>query len=175
MRSRRFVSSFAVLMSSALAACQPAFNQPDPAATVDEPYFRCQVQPILTMTCGMFACHGADGTKGTTMRYFRLYGRNRLRDPAIPEAMRGSQLLPTERQANFVAARALIDTDNPDQSFLLLKPLDQLAGGYFHRGAEIFGGGDVFASVEDSDYKRLQAWVHGAKDDPQCIEPGSNQ
>lgn len=157
-----------------LAACQPDFNIPVSAATVDEPYFRCRVQPVLTKTCGMFACHGGDGQNGTNARYFRLYGRSRLRWPDITEAQRNSTMTAQERTANLVAARALIDVNNLDQSLLLMKPLDQAAGGYFHRGAELYGQGDVFLSTDDPDFRVLSAWVHGAKDVSTCIEPGSN-
>ncbi len=157
-----------------LTACQPDFNVATSPAPLDEPYFRCRVQPVLTKTCAMFACHGADGTSGTANRYFRLYGRSRLRWPDTPEAMRNSMMTAQERTANFVAARALVDVNNPDQSVLLQKPLDQQAGGWFHRGAELYGQGDVFLSTDDPDYRVLSAWVRGAKDDPTCIEPGSN-
>lgn len=161
-------------LSLSLAACQPDFNVAVSPATLDEPYFRCRVQPVLTKTCGMFACHGADGTSGTNARYFRLYGRSRLRFAGTTEAARNSTMTAQERTANFVAARALVDTQNPDQSLLLMKPLDQSAGGWFHRGAELYGQGDVFLSVDDPDFRVLSAWVHGGKDDPTCIEPGSN-
>lgn len=56
----------------------------------------------------------------------------------------------------------------------LLKPLEQQAGGLFHRGAELFGGGDVYLTPADPDFVTLRSWVEGAKEDPKCIEPGSD-
>lgn len=156
------------------AACQPDFNVPQSPASLDEPYFRCRVQPVLTKTCAMFACHGADGSSGTNRRYFQIYARNRLRYPGTAEAMRGAALTAQERTANFVASRALVDPSNLAESVLLQKPLDQQAGGWFHRGADLYGQGDVFLASDDPDYRVLWAWASGAKDDPQCIEPGSN-
>ena len=96
-------------------ACQPDFNVDISPAPLDEPYFRCRVQPVLTKTCGMFACHGADGTNGTTSRYFRLYGRSRLRWADTPEAARNSIMTQQERTANFIAARARPMARGPGQ------------------------------------------------------------
>jgi len=161
-------------VGSALCACQPDFNVPVAGPKVDEPYFRCHVQPVLTKNCSMFACHGADGTNGTGARYFQLYARSRLRPAALPEAMRNSTFTQAEYAANFAAAADMINLDSPDDSLLLRKPLDQSAGGYFHRGADLYGQGNVFLSRDDPDYVVLAAWVHGTTEVPQCIEPGSN-
>lgn len=169
---RRF--SHLPLLFGLLCACQPDFNVPTSEPALDQPYFNCQVQPILTKSCAMFACHGADGTNGTNSRFFRVYARNRLRTPDIPEAQRSSALTTAERAANFAAARALVDLNSVDDSVLLLKPLEQAAGGSFHRGAEIFGMGNVFADQSDADFQTLRKWAQGQKDDPQCIEPGSD-
>jgi hypothetical protein len=149
-----------------LAACQSGLDQAHPLPVLDEPYFRCNVQPILTQDCGAFACHG-DGR-----RYFRLFGRERLRLGGT-EATRSSALTADERASNFDNARGMVDAKNPAASLLLLKPLEQAAGGYYHRGALIFNGGNVFADTSDPDFKKLAAWVNGAVDDPACIEPGS--
>lgn len=157
-----------------LSGCQPDFNVPVSPPAVDAAYFHCRVQPILTKSCSMFACHGADGSNGTNSRFFRVYARGRLRAPGIAEAQRNSALTDAERSANFTAARALIDLGNVQESMFLQKPLDQQAGGYFHRGAEIYGQGDVFPDRSDLDFQVLLNWAQGAKDDPQCIEPGSN-
>lgn len=157
-----------------LLGCQPDFNVAVSSAALDQPFFNCQVQPILTKSCAMFACHGADGTSGTTSRFFRVYARDRLRYSGITEAQRNSALTAQERSANFVAARALVDLADATTSLLLLKPLEQQAGGYYHRGAEIYGQGNVFADRRDADFQILSKWALGAKDDPLCIEPGSN-
>ncbi len=154
-------------VAAALAGCQVADPPRQPAA-LDEPYFRCRVQPVLAKSCAAFACHG-DGR-----RFFRVYARNRLRLGG-DEAGRNARLSDGERAANFASARAFVDAQDPAHSLLLQKPLEMAAGGYFHRGAEIFGGGNVFATRDDPDWRTLDKWVGGATDDPACVEPGSDQ
>jgi hypothetical protein len=150
-----------------VAACQTV-DQPRALPALDEPYFRCRVQPILTKDCATFACHG-DGR-----RYFRVFARNRLRAGGT-EKDRNAALTEAERAANFDAARAVVDPDKPSESPLLKKPLEAAAGGWFHRGALIYNGGNVFLTAADPDYTALAMWVAGAKEDPTCVEPGSDQ
>lgn len=168
------VSALGMVLSSTFFACQPDFNVPLAPPPLDRAYFRCRIQPVLTRSCSMFACHGADGTSGTNSRYFRVYARSRLRAPGIPEAMRNSTFTSAEYEANFTAAGDLVDVSAPDDSLLLQKPLDQSAGGFFHRGADLYGQGDVFLTKTDPDFVLLSAWANGAKEDPKCIEPGSD-
>ncbi len=159
---------FASIASAALAlSCQHGLDAPRAEAALDEAYFRCKVQPVLAKSCGAFACHG------DARRYFHVFARNRLRIANVEKA-RNATLSDEERAANFEAARAMIDTASLDDSLLLLKPLEQSKGGYFHRGAEIFGGGNVFGDRAEPDFKTLTAWAHGAKEDPTCVEPGSD-
>ena len=148
--------------------CQDGLDDPSSLPALDEAYFRCHVQPVLVKSCGAFACHG-DGR-----RYFRVFGRNRLRAQGA-ERERHSLLTSDAFQYNFDSARAIVDREAPPASPLLLKPLEQRAGGSYHRGADIFGMGNVFLSREERDFKTLDAWVHGAKEDPACKEPGVNQ
>jgi len=160
---------WARLAALALAAgcVQGGIEDPAPEPKVDEAYFRCKVQPVLTKSCAAFACHG-DG-----QRYFRLYARNRLRDGGT-EAERNALLRDSERAFNFASARAFVDAVQSDQSLLLLKPLDQVAGGYYHGGAAEFNKGDVYMSRDEADFKVLVAWINGQTEDPSCIEPGSD-
>lgn len=156
----------AALISSCLADPNAARTEAD----LDEAYFRCEVQPVLTRSCGMFACHG------NARRFFVLFGRNRLRLGIASEAERGSTLTDLERQRNFEAARAMVVVGHPEQSPLLMKPLDPAAGGWYHVGGDVpFHGGDPFTTVDDPDYRTLEAWVMGATEDPACIEPGSDR
>jgi hypothetical protein len=149
------------LLFFCLLSCQRGLEDPKPLAPLDEPYFRCHVQPVLTKSCAAFACHG------DARRYFHVFARNRLRLQGA-EKDRNAALSDTERAANFEAALGFVDGDG---SLLLSKPLE----GTFHRGAEIFGGGNVFANADDPDWKTLNAWTQGAKEDPACVEPGSDQ
>ena len=151
-----------------LVGCQDGLEDPKPLTALDEPYFRCKVQPILTKSCSAFACHG------DARRYYRVFARNRLRVRGS-EKDRNAALTALERGSNFDASRAFVDMNAPRESLLLSKPLDIQAGGSFHRGAELFNGGDVYTDRNDPDFKTLEAWTRGAKEDPACIEPGSDQ
>ena len=157
----------AALLALCLLGCQSGLDATRPPPALDEPYFRCKVQPVLAKSCAMFACHG-DGR-----RFFRVFARNRLRLGGV-EKDRNGLLRPEERSANLAAARAMVDPDAPARSLLLLKPLESSAGGEFHRGATLYGAGNVFPSRDDPDFKVLDSWVHGATEDASCIEPGSD-
>ena len=152
------------------AGCQAGLTDDAPLnKDLDEAYFRCNVQPILSKNCSMFACHG------TPDRYFRLYARNRLRYGIADESKRNSFLNASERQLNYNAARAFIDLNVVDNSLLLKKPLELDAGGYYH-GATKLGTSNVFPHIDDSEYKILVKWASGEKaKDQSCTEPGSGE
>lgn len=164
----RFWRALTVALSLLALTCQSELDAGAKSAVLDEPFFRCRVHPVLIKTCAQLACHG-NGT-----RYFRLFGRNRMRLGGT-EAQRNSLILPAERCHNFEAASAFVDASEPDDSLLLRKPLEQSAGGYYHGGASQFGAGDVFSARTDPDFKVLAEWVAGQTDDPSCPEPGANE
>ena len=145
-----------------LTACTEV-NPPAPQPQVDEAFFRCDVQPVVTKWCSSFACHG------DARRYFHVFARNRLRAQGT-EAERNAPLTPAEMTANFESARAMLA-----DGLLTQKPLEQEAGGYFHRGATLFGEGNVFASESDPEWRVLNDWAAGKKEDPTCVELGSTQ
>lgn len=134
---------------------------------LDEAFFRCRVQPVLTKSCAALLCHG------DPERPFRVYARNRLRLGGS-EAERNAFLREAERAFNFASARAFASPGAPEQSLLLLKPLDERAGGYYHGGAVEYGQGNLFASDEDADFETLRAWLSGEKEEAACTEPGSD-
>lgn len=152
---------------AAAAGCMAELDEEAPRASLDEAYFRCRVQPVLTKSCSAFLCHG------DPERFFRVYARNRLRLGGT-EATRNRALEGAERAFNFASALGFVDTADPASSLLLMKPLDQLGGGYYHGGATEFGQGDVFMSRTDPDFKILASWLNGEKEDPACVEPGSD-
>jgi hypothetical protein len=160
---RSVISITALLLVA--TGCQDLGGKDD-LATLDEPFFRCQVQPIVTKSCGMFLCHG------DAARYYTVFTRNRLRF-GLSEDERNATMTVVERRYAYDATRAHVDRDDPAQSLLLLKPLDESAGGYFHGGATEFGQGDVYLSTDEPDYQTLLAWINGATDATDCIEPGS--
>jgi hypothetical protein len=164
------------------SACQSGLKDELPLPTsLDEAYFRCKVQPILTKSCAAYACHGS------SVRYFKLFARNRLRLGGSIAKL-NAPMTAAERAWNYDSARAMVDIGSPDTSYLILKPLDQAAGaivtddagtsfrqgGYYHGGSTFFAQGNVFLTRADPDFIVLQNWVHGAKaEDQACIEPGS--
>ncbi len=151
-----------------LVGCQSGLTDEAPYSNkLDEAYFRCRVQPILTKSCGALACHG------DVARYYHIFSRNRLRF-GFPEEQRNAQLSVQERAFNYNATRAIVDGASPQNSYLLLKPLESSEGGYYHGGATRFKKGNVFLNRDDPDYKTLEKWVNGEKEDPACIEPGSD-
>jgi len=165
MRSRAL---FALSFSLAAAGCLRGLEDKRSLPPLDEAYFRCRVQPILTKDCSALACHGS------ATRYYLVFARNRLRLGGT-EAQRNAKLRDEERAFNFDAARAFVDQGALDESLILLKPLEASEGGYYHGGATLFKKGNVFPNREDPDFKILAKWVHGEKEaDQQCIEPGSD-
>jgi hypothetical protein len=157
------------LVLGALFGCQRGLDAPRGLAGLDEPFFRCRVQPILTKSCSTLACHGDPA------RYYKIFGRNRLRLGGS-EDERGATMKEVERTFNLTSSKAQVDRDNPAESMLLLKPLDVAAGGVYHGGATRYGQGDVFLTRDDADYAVLEQWVLGAVEaDSGCIEPGSTQ
>ena len=149
-------------------ACQGGLTDEAPLpSSLDEAFFRCRVQPILTKSCAAFACHG------DVRRYYHLFARSRLRLGG-GEEQRNAPLSAEERAFNYNATRAVVDLGAPDESLLLKKPLDASAGGYYHGGAVLYGKGDVFLKSDDPDFKVLSRWIRGEKEDPACIEPGSD-
>lgn len=152
----------AMMFGFGCAVPQEAQSSPD----LDEAFFACQVQPLLTKYCGTFVCHG------DSRRYLTIYARNRLRFDIVDENERNMPLSEDERAFNYESARALVDGDDPEQSWLLLKPLEQSAGGYYHVGAETFGGGDVFTDVDDRDYRLLLRWASGERQETVCPTDG---
>jgi hypothetical protein len=159
---------FAIVAFGA-ARCVPGLTDAAPLPALDEPYFRCHVQPVLTKNCATYACHGSSD------RAFRVYARNRLRFGISDISQINAPLSDEERALNLEAARAFVDVGAAAQSFLLKKPLETSAGGYYH-GATRLGTSNVFSSVKDAEYQILASWVNGAVEaNSQCIEPGSNQ
>ena len=152
----------------ALAACQDNLDAPLEEPALDRPFFDCKVQPTLTKFCGALACHG------DPQRFFHLFSRNRNRLDDSPMQL-NVVMTQAERDHNYAATLAVVDTEDPDRSELLLKPLAEEAGGWFHRGAELYKGGDVFASTNDPDYQVLAQWIAGATEVATCQEPGSSQ
>lgn len=153
----------AALLALFAAACVE--NEPYELPALDAPYYRCNVQPVVDAKCSMLACHG------DVRRPYHTFTRNRMRLVGSNEN-RDLPLTAQELDLNMKSALGFVDAEVPARSFLLLKPLDADAGGYYHRGKEIFVGGDVFLDVEEPEYQVLLTWVSGGTADPNCQHPG---
>ncbi len=141
-------------------------NEPADLPQLDEPYYRCNVQPVIDATCSMLACHG------DVRRPFHSFTRNRMRLIGS-NVQRNLPLSAEELRLNMNNALGFVEEEMPAESWLLLKPLDANAGGYYHRGKEIYVGEDVFSDVEDADYQTLLTWVTGGTEDPGCVYAGT--
>ena len=154
-------TAIAVAIVAIASACQ---TDDELAPDLDEAYFRCRVEPVLDERCSMLECHGDD------VRPFRIYTRNRLRLDADPVQL-NLPITDDELAVNYDNALAFT-AGAPEDAFLVRKPLDEAAGGYFHQGRELYGDGDVFASTEDPGYQILLAWIEGETEDPACTYVG---
>ena len=151
---------YAVVGILALSGC--ALDNPAAPQALDEAFFRCRVEPVLVDSCAFYACHGSED------RPLRLYAPNRLR-LAVTEAERAIALTERERLHNYESALRFAGAEpGYSEPLLVVKPLDASAGGGFHRGAEDYGGGDVFLAADDPDLETLRAWTRGATEDPSC-------
>ena len=142
------------LMVIFLAGCVSNLEAPAPATTLDRDGFRCNVQPVLAARCAFPACHG------DAQRPLAIYAVGRMRY-AVGWDRPTAPITDAELAANFAVATGFATTTATGQAWLLAKPLATEAGGYFHRGAELYGEGDVFASTDDRGYQLLARWIGG--------------
>src|SRR5262249_42844710 len=113
--------------------------------------------------CAMPACHG------TVRRPLAIYapGRERYQvgwdRPTAP-------ITQFELDANYGIAAGFTTTTATGDAWLLQKPLAIAAGGYYHRGRDLFGRDreDVFVSKSDPGYQILASWVAGQTAAPSC-------
>lgn len=138
-------------MLALVVGCTGISNGPaaDPAASLDEAVFRCNVEPILVRQCSYTACHGIAGAA------LRVYSPGKLRavqpvdiDNAIAPLTDG------EQHANFESAAGFsFMLSDPLDNFLLRKPLPPGDGGYEHLG------GVIYKSNTDPQYLAIKAWI----------------
>jgi hypothetical protein len=150
-----------LLLVLAFAGCATDLDAPAQVTPLDREYFRCNVQPVIEARCSFPACHGS------ARRPFQMYGVGRMRygvgwdRPTAP-------LTQKELDDNFVVASGFTTTTGTGEAWLLAKPLDTSAGGYFHRGATLYGNGDVFMTRADTGYQMLANWIAGSSAQPSC-------
>lgn len=145
-------------MSSALvamlvaSACSAVENEPvpDPASTLDEQVFRCNVEPVLVRQCSYSACHGiADAA-------LRVYSPGKLRATAPADLDAAiAPLTDAEHHANFESAAGFaFRATTADNNFLLRKPLPSQDGGYEH------AGGAIWAGTGDPQFVAIYDWLN---------------
>jgi len=157
------VRSVVLVVALALAGgcTQDGLEEPSPPDELDHPFFRCRVESVLVRDCGFLRCHGS------AQRPFRVYAPNALRND-VPRDRRAQPLTADEQDANYASALGFAGTDGK-AALLLLKPLDEKAGGYYHRAATFYDRGNVFASSDDEGYATIAAWIAGATEAADCV------
>ncbi len=148
------------LLCIAGAACAPTLDEPRALPELDVPFFRCNVQPVLSARCSFMECHGS------ARRPLRLFSVQRLR-LGVPWDDMARPLSDEEMTANYDRSRGFAGIDE-EPALLLSKPLDTLAGGRYHRGQDLYGEEDVFTETSDPGYRLIEAWIAGAQADPDC-------
>lgn len=149
----------AIAMAVAAGACSSVVNEPapDPAATLNETVFKCNVEPILVRQCSYNACHGIAPTPGLDSgTAFRVYSPGKLR--AVPPKSTDEAtavLTAAEEHANFESAAGLGFDTAIDDHWLLRKALPSAAGGFEHKGGAIFSG------TTDPQYVAIHDWLSG--------------
>jgi len=104
------------------------------------------VQPIIRHDCASLDCHG------DLVRPLRLYALHGLR---LDAELRDEDESVEELSANVLSIAGVDPTANPEDSLVLVKPLDEDAGGFEHVG------GDLFADTNDPRYQCVLAWLDG--------------
>ena len=120
---------------------RPSTTSPEPPGggktyVLDFAVFESQVDPVLTAHgCDDLNCHGG-GIRGT----FEL-----------------SPFDDKDVSFDFAQSRLQVNGADPAASSLLMKPLAEAVGGAAH------GGGEAFASTDDTDYLALLAWIEAGE------------
>ena len=140
------------------AACSSVANEPvsDPASSLKEDVFKCNVEPILAKYCSYNACHGIAGQDqmGAALRVYTP-GKLRATPPQNLTDLTAA-LTAAEEHANFESASGFsFGGVLPDDNFLLRKPLPSALGGYEHRGGAIYG------DKTDPNYVAIHDWLSG--------------
>jgi len=146
------MSRFALPLFAVVACADvESGSAPDPAKTLDETVFRCNVEPVLVRECSYGACHGM------TQSALRIYSPGKLRAaPAanLDDAIKA--LTDSEHHANFLSSAGFaFGGVSPDTNFLVRKPLPSSDGGYEHLGGAIFTG------TSDPRYVAIHDWLAG--------------
>jgi hypothetical protein len=147
-----------LLACGIVTGCNAELGEPDPAPALDTEAFRCRVQPVVAARCAFAECHAS------AQRPYRLYAVGRMR-LGVEWSRLEEPLTPAELAANYEISRNFAVGEAP---LLTAKPLDTRAGGYYHRGADLYGEDDVFLSTDDPGYQVLAEWIAGGTAPASC-------
>jgi hypothetical protein len=152
-------SAFRVMLvgflAAQLAGCVAEPQAEAQWAAVQLDSFVCLVEPVLERECSMPACHGSPARRMPVLAAGRMRIAGELlkamaaQSPVEREDGMHPALTALEIEANFTAARAMIEPSNVATSPLLDRPLAVGAGGIFH-----------FANA--AGYQALLRWAQGA-------------
>lgn len=156
---RRLAALLLTLAAAAATGCSAVENEPAPGQirALDEPFFRCAVEPILLRECAYNGCHGQANAP------LRLYSLGKLRlGPSATLADRTAPLTDEERHLNYLGAQAFgFGGVAPADNLLVRKPMPSSEGGYAHEGGAIWSDGD------DVRVRTIRNWLEGGT---QCPE-----
>lgn len=143
--SVRMISAAGLIGLGLAVAPQVAFAQAaNPNLSYD--YFKAAIQPIfITKRPGHTRCIVCHAGANNAMRL-------------TPLAAGATNFSEEQSRINFTTASGNVVPGKPMESHLLLHPLaPQAGGGLYH------SGGRQFENIDDPDWKKLAAWVNGAK------------
>lgn len=150
----------------ASSCVQDGISAQEALPSLDENFFRCQVQPVLTASCAFMDCHG------NGVRPLSIYAEQRYRLEISWDDFE-TPITDDELAANLRTVAGFVARDDRQPQLLSEKPLDTRAGGLFHRGRDLYGNDDVFLSRDHPGYRILRELAQGAQADPGCV-PGED-
>jgi hypothetical protein len=116
------------------------------AQSLDYGYFKANIQPIfLTKREGYTRCIVCHAGANNAMRL----------TPLAPGATTFTE---EQSKTNFETLSRIVVAGKPMESHFLLHPLQPEAGGGMYHS-----GGRQFTSTDDPSWKKMEAWVKGAK------------
>jgi hypothetical protein len=128
----------------ALLALPPMEASAQTALSYD--YFKANVQPIfITKRPGYTRCIVCHAGANNAMRL-------------TPLAAGATNFTEEQSKTNFETVSRIVVSGKPMESYFLTHPLQpEFGGGMYH------SGGRQFTTTDDPDWKKMAAWVNGAK------------
>jgi hypothetical protein len=133
----------AILLAAAIGFAAPSAAG---AQSLDYGYFKDNVQPVfVTKRPGHTRCIVCHAGANNAMRL-------------TPLATGASNFNEEQSKTNFETVSRIVVPGKPMESHFLTHPLDPHAGGGMYHS-----GGRQFVTRDDPNWKKMEAWVNGAK------------